>query len=159
VDAGVEPRNLGLLETADLRVSSFSGRKSRELTEIREKLDRILDHLPTKEKRALLPVLEEYLALFCNARTGVLTSTKGCHEIRTGDALPIKKNPYRVRYALKNELRCQLDEMLDKGVINPCASPWAAPVILVPNKSPDGTPTYRFCTDFPGLNSVTVTPV
>jgi hypothetical protein len=49
--------------------------------------------------------------------------------------------------------------MLAKGVITPCASPWAAPVILVPKKSPDGTPKYRFCTDFRGLNFVTSTPV
>jgi hypothetical protein len=56
-------------------------------------------------------------------------------------------------------MRRQLDEMLDKGVITPCASTWAAPVILVPKKSPDGAPKYRLCTDFRGLNSVTVTPV
>jgi hypothetical protein len=42
-----------------------------------------------------------------------------------------------------------------KGVITPCA----APVILVPKKSADGTPKYRFCTDFGGLNSVTSIPV
>jgi hypothetical protein len=29
----------------------------------------------------------------------------------------------------------------------------------VPKKSPDGNPKYRFCTEFRGLNSVTVTPV
>ena len=113
-----------------------------------------------KEKQVLLPVLEEYLDLFCNDSTGVLpTTTKGYHEIRTGDALPIKKNPYRVPYALREEMRRQLDEMLAKGVITSCASPWAAPVILVPKKSPDGIPKYRFCTDFRGLNSVTSTPV
>ena len=56
-------------------------------------------------------------------------------------------------------MRNQLDEMMRKGVITPCASPWAAPVILVPKKSADGTPKYRFCTDFRGLNSVTSIPV
>jgi hypothetical protein len=56
-------------------------------------------------------------------------------------------------------MKRQLNEMLVKGVITPCATPWAAPVILVPKKSPDGTPRYRFCTDFRGLNSVTITPV
>jgi hypothetical protein len=30
---------------------------------------------------------------------------------------------------------------------------------LVPKKSADGTPKYRFCTDLRGLNSVTSTPV
>jgi hypothetical protein len=49
--------------------------------------------------------------------------------------------------------------MLNKGVITPCASPWAAPVILVPKKSPNEARKYRFYTDFRGLNSVTETPV
>ena len=53
----------------------------------------------------------------------------------------------------------QLDEMMRKGVITPCALPWAAPVILVPKKPADGTPTYRFCTDFRGLKPVTSIPV
>jgi len=107
-----------------------------------------------------MPVLDSYLGLFCNDKEGVLPcTTKGFHEIRTGDALPVKKNPYRVPYALRDEMKNQLDEMIRKGVITPCASPWAAPVILVPKKSADGTPKYRFCTDFRGLNSVTSIPV
>jgi hypothetical protein len=145
---------------ADGKINSISGRNPRERREVEDELNLKLNHLTKQEKQALFPVIKEYLDLFCNEKTGVLPSTtKGCHEIRTGDALPIKKNPYRVPYALKDEMRCQLDEMLAKGVITPCASPWAAPVILVPKKSPDGTPKYRFCTDFRGLNSVTITPV
>jgi len=43
-------------------------------------------------------------------------------------------------------------------VITPSCSEWAAPVILV-KKSKDGTPKYRFCTEFRGLNTVTKLPV
>jgi hypothetical protein len=50
----------------------------------------------------------EYVDLFCNGREGVLPCTiKGFHEIKTGDALPVKKNPYRVPYALREEM-CKL---------------------------------------------------
>jgi hypothetical protein len=49
----------------------------------------------------------------------------------------------------------QVRDMLDKGVIEPSSSPWSAPTILVPKKSPDGNPKYRFCVDFRALNSVT----
>jgi hypothetical protein len=84
---------------------------------------------------------------------------QGLHEIRTEDAVPIKMNPYRVPYALRDEMKNQLDDMLRRGVITLCPSPWAAPVILVPTQSPDGTKRFRFCTDFRGLNSVTTTPV
>jgi hypothetical protein len=41
----------------------------------------------------------------------------------------------------------------------PSCSEWAAPVILLKNKSMDGIPKYRFCTDFRGLNAVTKIPV
>jgi hypothetical protein len=160
VDTGVDLRNPGATGTPDLQISSLSGRNPRELIEKRKQLEGKLEHLSSGEKQILMPIIEEYFDLFCNEDTGVLPSTtRGCHEIRTGDALPIKKNPYRVPYALREEMKRQLDEMLAKGVITPCASPWAAPVILVPKKSLDGTPRYRFCTDFRGLNSVTITPV
>jgi hypothetical protein len=45
-------------------------------------------------------------------------------------------------------MKRQLDEMLEKGVITPCASSWAAPVILVPKKSPDGTQGIDFVRTF-----------
>ena len=49
----------------------------------------------SEEWQVMMPVLNEYLDLFCNDIEGVLPcTTKGSHEIRTGDALPIKKNPY-----------------------------------------------------------------
>jgi hypothetical protein len=49
----------------------------------------------------------------------------------------------------------QVENMLDKGIIRPSNSPWSAPAILVPKKSADGTPKFRFCVDFRALHSVT----
>ena len=56
-------------------------------------------------------------------------------------------------------MRRQLDYMLQRGVITPAYSEWAAPVILVKKKALDGTPKYCFCTDFRGLNAVAKIPV
>jgi len=77
------------------------------------------------------------------------------HKIITGDARPIGKPPYRVPFALRKEMDNQIQDMLNKGVIGESLSPWSSPVILVPKKSPDGTPKYRFCVDFRALNAVT----
>jgi hypothetical protein len=104
--------------------------------------------------------MREYYDLFLYDRSGLLPcTTKGFHEIKTGDAMPIKKNPYKVPFALKDEMKKQLDEMIQRGVITPSYSEWAAPVVLVKKKSLDGMPKYRFCTDFRGLNAVTKIPV
>jgi hypothetical protein len=119
-----------------------------------------LEHLVKFERDVLGPVMMDYYDLFLYDRSGTLPCIgKGFHEIKTGDALPIKKNPYKVPFALRSEMEKQLDEMMQRGVITPSCSEWAAPVILVKKKSMDGTPKYQFCTEFRGLNAVTKIPV
>jgi hypothetical protein len=77
------------------------------------------------------------------------------HRIITGDAQLIRKAQYRVPFALREEMESQVQDMLKKGVIRESNSPWSAPVILVPKKSTDGKPKYRFCVDFRALNALT----
>ena len=50
-----------------------------------------------------------------------------------------------------NHLRKEVDYMLQHGIIEPSQSEWISPCVLVPK--PDGT--YRFCTDFRKVNTVT----
>jgi hypothetical protein len=54
------------------------------------------------------------------------------HRIVTGDAKPIRKAPYRVPFALRQEMQNQVNDMLAKGIIEGSASPWSSPAILVP---------------------------
>ena len=49
----------------------------------------------------------------------------------------------------------QIETMLRKGVIEASYSPWSSLVILVPKKTLDGKPKYRFCVDFRTQNAVT----
>jgi hypothetical protein len=49
----------------------------------------------------------------------------------------------------------QVQDMLNKGVIEKSNSPWYAPAILLPKKSLDGKPKYRSCVDFRALDAVT----
>jgi hypothetical protein len=68
---------------------------------------------------------------------------------------PIRRPQYQTPNALRDEIKSQIEKMLDKRFIRESNSPWSAPAILVPKKSPDGKPKFRFCIDFRALNSVT----
>jgi len=82
-----------------------------------------LGHLVKAERKALEPVMSKYYDFFLYDRSGALPCTpKGFHEIKTGEALPIKKNPYKEPFALRTEMKKLLDEMLQRGVIRPSCS-------------------------------------
>jgi hypothetical protein len=125
-------------------------------TKFREYLRGALSHLNPQEKEVMDPVLLKYRTVFHDAEDRHFKGTDLVeHRIFTGDARPTRKAPYRVPFALRGEMENQVRDMLDKCVIEPSSSPWLAPAILVPKKSPDGTTKYRFCVDFRALNSVT----
>ncbi|GBG75628.1 hypothetical protein CBR_g20258 [Chara braunii] len=72
-------------------------------------------------------------------------------EIEPGSRTP-KGAVYRMSPRELEELRKQLDELLEKGWIRPSSSPFGAPVLFVPKK--EGEP--RMCIDYRGLNAITV---
>ncbi|KAK9149030.1 hypothetical protein Scep_007787 [Stephania cephalantha] len=65
---------------------------------------------------------------------------------------PISVPPYRMAPKELEELRGQLDELLELGLIHPSMSHWGAPVLFVKKK--DGS--LRLCIDYRQLNKVTV---
>ena len=73
------------------------------------------------------------------------------HNVDVGNAEPIKQNPYRVNPKKLEFLRREVGYMLEHGIIEPSQSNWSSPCLLV-SKS-DGS--YRFCTDYRKVNSVT----
>lgn len=75
------------------------------------------------------------------------------HEI---ELLPGTKPPARAPYRMTQpelvELRKQLREMLESGIIRPAKSPYGAPVLF--QKKSDGS--LRMCCDYRALNKITV---
>ena len=66
--------------------------------------------------------------------------------------IPMSRAPYRMAPTELKELKSQLQELLDKGFIQPSVSPWGAPVLFVKKK--DGT--IWMCIDYRQINKVTV---
>ena len=65
---------------------------------------------------------------------------------------PISMTPHRMAPVELQELRVQLQELLDKGFIRQSTSPWGAPVLFAKKKDK----TLRLCIDYRQLKRVTV---
>ncbi|WVZ58564.1 hypothetical protein U9M48_008825 [Paspalum notatum var. saurae] len=73
-------------------------------------------------------------------------------ELLPGTA-PIASRQYRMPPVEHDEVKKNIDELLEKGFIQPSTSPWASPVLLVEKKD---TKDKRMCVDYRALNKVTV---
>ena len=78
-------------------------------------------------------------------------------EVPTGDAQPIAQKPYPLPYQYLDAVRQEVQALLDGGLIEPCISNWASPVLVRLKK--DSTPDcirLKLIIDYRRLNEVTV---
>ena len=81
-------------------------------------------------------------------------------DIPTGDALPIAQKPYPIPYQYLEAVRKEVQKLLDGGLIEPCISNWASPVLVRLKK--DSTISdikLKLIIDYRKLNEVTVPDV
>ncbi|XP_062568864.1 uncharacterized protein LOC134230979 [Saccostrea cucullata] len=137
---------IGQLAEIDTVKDSLVNKESATTNVLRKDLSDLLhkskDNMtPTQFQRAE-GFLLKYTNLFAENSLGGTGKVK--HQIDTGDSRPIKQRPRRVPAHLTDEVYKNIDDMLEKGVIQPSNSPWSSPIVLVRKK--DGT--YRFCVDY-----------
>ena len=108
------------------------------------------EQLSTQQRTELEQLLADFKSIMGNT-PGKTDITE--HGIQTGTVRPVRLPPYRLPHAYKEQVREQLDEMLKDGVIEPSASEWSAPIVLVKKK--DGS--LRLCVDYRRLNEVSDT--
>ena len=72
------------------------------------------------------------------------------HHINTGDSRPIKLPPHRVAPGKLSDVKGEVQDMLQRGIIQPCNSPYSAPIVMVRKNG-----SNRFCMDYCQLKEVT----
>ena len=108
-------------------------------------------HLVKSDQESLQTLFTSYADVFALDSSELGTTEMVTHSIDTGQHRPIKQPLRRTPFALRDKVDQLVHEMLDQGVIEPSASPWASPIVLVQKK--DGN--VRFCVDYRKLNQVT----
>ena len=156
VYAGMVLATLQAVDTPTLEVGAVTKDKPREVEAEKQEIlwDLVQNSgvdLSSGEKELFYELLLSYAdVLACSAADlGKMDPLK--HHIDTGNAAPIRQPVRRVLPHRHEKVRQLLDQMLQRGVIEPSASPWASPVVLVQKK--DGS--MRFCVDYRKVNKVT----
>jgi hypothetical protein len=105
-----------------------------------------------KLKSNLFEVFNQYDDMFKEPKG--LPPKRGIqHEIQLQQDCPLPNiGMYRMSVMENAEIKKQIQELLDKGVIVPSSLPCGSPIVLVPKK--DGT--CCMCVDFMALNKITV---
>ena len=107
--------------------------------------------LSPEEKEMFHYLLLSYADAFACFTADLGRTDKLVHHIHTGDARLVRQPVRRIPPQRRGEVHKLLNEMLERGVIEPSTSPWASPIVLVQKN--DGT--TRFCVDYRKQNNVT----
>ena len=110
-----------------------------------------LPDLDDNQKRQAQAVLEKFEHMWHPDYNGKCNITEHRIDIEPG-ARPQYSQPYRAGPQARQVIQDTIDDMLEKDIIEPSKSAWAAPVVLAPKANG----TLRFCVDFRRLNAVTI---
>lgn len=110
-----------------------------------------VDNLSSDELDSLTKFLSDHKTVFTKDDNDYGCTTTVKHDIPTGDSPPVRERYRMIPPKLYQEVKDQIKEMLEKGVIKESYSPWAAPTVYLRKK--DGN--IRICVDYRRLNALT----
>jgi hypothetical protein len=152
VRAHTKKMNLSLVNVGQMK-RLVNARKNFFLLMIKPKDDienEVFQGCDTKLKSDLYEVVNQYDEMFKEPKG--IPPQRGIHEIQLHQDCPLPLVCTECSVMENTEIKKQIQELLNKGVIVPSSSPCGSPIVLVPKK--EGT--WRMCVDFRALNKITV---
>ena len=135
---------------SDFIDKSDPGPSKLENSDILRNLNNKLSHLEPSQQEELKQLIHEYEHLFPDVPT---RTDKIYHDVIVEDSKPVKQHPYRMNPLKQKYLQDEVKYLLENDFIEPSQSNYSSPCILVPKSNG----TYRMCTDYRKVNSVTKT--
>lgn len=115
------------------------------------------DHLNSEEIQKLTKLCKEYSDVFYNEDCPLTFTNTIKHKIRTTDEIPVYTKSYRYPHIHKEEVKSQIDKMLQQKIIQPSESPWSSPIWIVSKKKDaTGKQKWRLVVDYRKLNKKTI---
>lgn len=114
-----------------------------------------LKHLNNEEQETIENICAKYSDIFYLPGDQLTTTDIYTHTISVKSKTnPVFSKQYRLPYSQKDEVKRQINKMLEEGIIEPSKSDWSSPILLVPKKS-DTTEDkkWRLVVDYRKLNN------
>lgn len=114
-------------------------------------------HLNPEEIANLENLCAKYADVFYLEGEPLTFTNKIKHKIKTTDEIPVHTKSYRYPYVHRQEIRDQIQKMLDQNIIRPSESAWSSPIWIVPKKADaSGKTKWRLVIDFRKVNEKTI---
>lgn len=116
------------------------------------------EHLNSEEKFQLFELCKKYETCFHFPNDALTFTNQVKHEIKTYNEIPIHTKTYRYPRVHQQEVKRQIDEMLQNNIIRPSKSPYSSPIWIVPKKiDATGKQKWRLVVDYRKINDNTKT--
>lgn len=112
----------------------------------------LIDKMPNYVSEELMLICEKYADIFTLKDDKMTINNMYEQKLRLRDSEPVYVKNYRLPYTQRNEIKRQVQNLLDNDLIEPSTSNYNSPLILVPKKSPNDIKSYRMCVDFRSIN-------
>lgn len=131
-------------------------KKQHRVREILSRLD--LSHCTPAELQIVEELVKEYHDVFYLEGDGLTFAKCGEHKIFTTPGInPVNTRQYRIPLWQRDIINNKIDDLLEKGIIEPSKSLWNSPLLLVPKKSETDEKEYRLVVDYKNVNKHTET--